>query len=90
MIGDAHGIRPLPALDELAYRIDQHARASRSTSRSGDEAAVVTFLREDVEPLFEQLAGFGAAVRDRIEAYRGALDPRCGTVYRRGKCSRTA
>ena len=33
--------------------------------------------------LFDHLQTFGPRVRERIEAYRGALDPRLGTVYRR-------
>jgi hypothetical protein len=43
---------------------------------------VLAFLRRDVEPLFARLAGFGPAVRERLEAYRAALDPALGTVYR--------
>src|SRR5207249_4515380 len=39
----------------------------------------------DVERLFDHLQGFGPAVRERIEAYRAALDPRFGTVYARRK-----
>ena len=35
-----------------------------------------------MEPLFEHLASFGPAVRERMEAYRAALDPRLGTIYR--------
>jgi hypothetical protein len=49
---------------------------------SGDEAAVVTFMQEEVERLFQPLAGFGPTVRESIDAYRAALDPRRGTVYR--------
>jgi len=46
---------------------------------------VITFLRGDVERLFDHLQGFGPAVRERIEAYRTTLDPRFGTVYARRK-----
>ena len=43
---------------------------------------MLAFLRRDVEPLFAHLAEFGPAVRERLEAYRAALDPSLGTVYR--------
>jgi len=45
----------------------------------------VTFLRAEVEILLERLASFGPAVASRVTAYRDALDPRVGTVYRERK-----
>jgi hypothetical protein len=81
----AHAAKRLPALDELLYRVNKHAAKIEKSLNSGDEVGVVTFLRGDVERLFDHLQGFGAAVRERIEVYRGALDPRFGTVYARRK-----
>ena len=77
----AHGLRAFPALDELRYRIDRHLDQLARGVRSGDEVGVTGFLRTDVEPLFEHLSRLGGAVRDRIETYRRAVDPRLGTVY---------
>jgi hypothetical protein len=34
-----------------------------------------------VEPLYDHLAGFGPAVRERVEVYRAAVDPALGVVY---------
>jgi GAF domain-containing protein len=79
----AHDARRLPALAELLYRVDKHIAKIEKGLNSGDEVGVISFLRADVERLFEHLQGFGAAVRGRIEAYRTALDPRLGTVYAR-------
>jgi hypothetical protein len=78
----ARKIRPLPILDETSYRIERHVRRVEQALGSGDEVTLLAFLRQHVEPLFEQLAGFGPAVRDSLEAYRAALDPGLGTVYR--------
>lgn len=77
----AYAAKPMPALDELGYRIDKHAAQVESSLKSGDEVTVIAFLRAEVEALFEYLEGFGADVRAAIEAYRAALDPRLGTVY---------
>jgi hypothetical protein len=44
---------------------------------------VVAFLRREVETLYEHLEGYGPEVRDRIEAYRAALDPQLGAVGKR-------
>ncbi len=74
--------RSLPALDELGYRIDKHVAQIERGLNSGDEVGIIAFLRTQVESLFDYLGEFGRDVRSRIEAYRSALDPRLGTVYR--------
>ena len=79
----ASEVRSLPGLDELTYRIDSRtARIERSLS-SSDEIGIITFLRTEVEGLLDHLATFGVGVRERVAAYRGALDPRLGSVYQR-------
>jgi hypothetical protein len=79
----AHDARPLPGLHELLYRIDKAAAKIETNLNSGDEVSVIAFLRTHVESLFDHLQTFGPGVRERIEAYRAALDPRIGTVYDR-------
>src|SRR5262245_57898741 len=55
----AREARSLPALDELSYRVDTRiAQVQRSLS-SGDEIAIVGFLRANVENLFHHLGSFG-------------------------------
>ncbi|HSE93953.1 MAG TPA: GAF domain-containing protein [Methylomirabilota bacterium] len=82
VVRGGHATRALPALDELGYRIDKHAAKIESGLSAGDELGVIAFLRTSVEPLFDHLAGFGPAVRERVEAYRAAVDPALGFVYR--------
>ncbi len=79
----AHDARPLPGLHELLYRIDKHSAKIQVNLNSGDEVSTISFLRTHVESLFDHLQTFGPGVRERIEAYRAALDPRIGTVYDR-------
>jgi hypothetical protein len=78
----ARAARALPILGELAYRVERHIEQIERSLTSGDEIAVLSFLRQHVEPLFDHLAGFDPTVRDRVEAYRAALDPAAGTVSR--------
>jgi hypothetical protein len=78
----AYDARRLPALDHLRYRIDEHLTQIAHDLAAGDEVGVIAFLRTDVESLFDHVAGFGEGVARRIEAYRAALDPRLGAVYR--------
>ncbi|MBI2014530.1 MAG: GAF domain-containing protein, partial [Candidatus Rokubacteria bacterium] len=83
VIAAAAAARRLPALDELLYRIDKAIAQIEAGLRSGDEVAIIAFLRGDVERLFARLVEFGPAVVDRVTAYRAALDPRLGAVYDR-------
>jgi hypothetical protein len=80
-----HATRALPALDELGYRIDKHAMKIEPGLSAGDEVGVIAFLRASVEPLLDHLGGFGPGVRERVEAYRAAVDPAFGVVYRQRK-----
>jgi hypothetical protein len=77
----AHDARPLPGLHELLYRVDKYVNKIETNLNSGDEVAVIGFLRSDVESLFDHLHAFGPGVRERIDDYRAALDPRLGAVY---------
>ena len=83
VIQSASETRPGPALDELAFRIDSRAAQIERGLNSSDEIGVIAFLRTQVEGLLDHLETFGAAVRERIAAYRAGLDPRLGTVYHR-------
>ncbi len=77
----AHQSRHLPALDELGYRLDKHIARIEKRLQSGDEVGIISFVRSSVESLFDTLQEFGVAVRERVSAYRAALDPRVGAVY---------
>jgi hypothetical protein len=78
----AYEARRLPALDHLRYRIDEHLTQIAHDLAAGDEVGVIGFLRSEVETLFDHVAAFGETVARRVAAYRGALDPRLGAVYR--------
>ena len=85
VVESAYQARRLPALDQLRYRIEQHAEQIREHLASGDEVGIITFLRAEIEPLLERLASFGETVATRVAAYRHALDPQLGTIYRQRK-----
>ena len=85
LVAAAYDARRLPALDQLRYRIEQHAEQIREHLAAGDEVGIVTFLRAEVEALLDRLATFGEPVAVRVAAYRAALDPGLGAVYRERK-----
>ena len=83
VIQTARAARPMPILEELAHRLGRHAERIQSGLSSGDEATVIKMLKTDVEPLFAPFKDFSPQVRQAIEAYQAALDPRLGTIYRK-------
>ena len=85
VINAAGQIRPLPALEEVGYRLAQHLGDLESELRSDDESGVLELLRRDVEPLFAQIETYGSEVAEHVTAYREALDADLNIVYRRRK-----
>ena len=85
VINAAGQIRPLPALEEVGYRLAQHLDRIESELRSDDESGVLELLRRDLEPLFAQIETYGSDVAERVAAYREALDPDLNIVYRQRK-----
>ena len=77
--------RDLPILDALAHKVGTYIDDISLGVKSGDELSILAFLRKHVEPVFPQLGALGGEVAVRLEAYRAAVDPRLGTVYRRRK-----
>ncbi len=77
----AHEHRPLPILAACSYRLDKHINGMRTGLNAGDEVTKPLFIQQTVEPMFDQLAGFGAPVAEKIAAYRAALDPQMKTIY---------
>jgi hypothetical protein len=76
----AYKARPMPILDQLRHRIDTHTEDVELHLRTGDEVMLIGFLRTEIESLFDHLQSYGPEVRDRIEAYRAAIDPQLGAV----------
>lgn len=81
----AQRFRPLPLLEELAYRIDKNLAAITAGLRAGDEMVILDFVHDEVESIFEHLQDFGEPVREKIAAYRAMIDPELGALYRKRK-----
>ncbi|MGO9567385.1 MAG: GAF domain-containing protein [Desulfomonilaceae bacterium] len=82
VVQSAAEARSLPILSEASYRTERHLEMIHNGFGTGDQTSILKFLRNEVEPLFPLLRGFGPGVTDRIEAYGQAMDPTVGTVYR--------
>ncbi|HSM04124.1 MAG TPA: hypothetical protein VK858_05865 [Longimicrobiales bacterium] len=82
VLTQACATRPLPALEALGYRLDRLAARVASGLVSDEESEVLEFLAAEVEPLMDGLSAFGAAVAERVQAYRASLDAELRIVYR--------
>lgn len=83
VVVEASARSPLPALDELGFRLSRFAERLESDFSSEIDISALDFLRRDVEPLFDRLATTGQSVRAKVEEYRVALDPKLGVLYKR-------
>lgn len=81
----ASAARPLPVLNEIAYRINKFTREIKTGLRTDDEINVLNFLKQQVESLFDQLRSFGSSVRDSIRVYEEALDTELDVLYKKRK-----
>ena len=80
----AAGSRPgFPVLDQIGYRLERFLERIEASLHSDDETAAIGFLTKELEPLLEQFGGWGPEVATAAEAYRSALDPQLGVLYRR-------
>jgi hypothetical protein len=82
IIRSAAEARPLPILNEVSHRTERHLDTIRNGLGSGDQTSILKFLRNELEPLFPLLQGFGTGVTDCIEVYARAMDATVGMVYR--------
>jgi hypothetical protein len=78
----AYDHRPLPILAAFSHRIDKQIKRLNLGLNAGDETTNPLFIQQVMEPIFDQLANFGAPVAERIASYRAALDPEMKTIYR--------
>jgi GAF domain-containing protein len=85
VINAACSYKEMPVLDHLNFRIDKRIAALEGGLSSGDEAGIVIFLKNEIEPLFEKLASYGENVKSAIEKYTNSLDPGLGIVYNKRK-----
>ena len=81
----AQAERPWPLLQEFAYRIEKRIDQIQGGLSSEDEVSVAGFLNGELEPAFGDLQTIGPRVAHAVNAYRQALDPNLGVIYRKRK-----
>ena len=82
IIDAADETRSMAILQELSNNITEQLASVRSGMGAGEDLAVAKLIRNEVEPIFSHLEGFGPHVKKAIEAYKRLVDNRVGMVYR--------
>lgn len=77
--------QPLPILEELNFYITKKLRKLRRGVLSEDEAAIFEVIKKHVDPILLYLESTNPAILPAISAYRAAMDPGLGILYKRRK-----
>lgn len=71
----------MPILDELNLRVGDYLGELASGIGAGAEHKILTFLQEDVYPVFKHLEQTSETLHKAVEKYRASLDPNLHIVY---------
>ncbi len=85
IIDAASAAKLMPEFEHLGYKIEKRISMLGSGLHSGDEANIVTFLKKEIEPLFDNISAFSKEAEKAIKAYWDAIDPDLGVVYDKRK-----
>ncbi|RJQ76828.1 MAG: GAF domain-containing protein [Desulfobacteraceae bacterium] len=78
-------VKSWPLIQQYQHRIQNRIDGLAKGMQSGAEAEIGNFLRQEVEPTFEELMRLGPRVVQAIEKYHRATDPVRGIVYKQRK-----
>ena len=81
----AHELRELPILDETILRLDSYYKVLKRKLVSGDEASILDFLQEEVEPIINNLEANIPNFKEEAKLYKNELDEKLGVVYKARK-----
>lgn len=85
IVQSASEVKPMPEFQHLIYKIERRMLALSSGLNSGDEAGIVSFLKREIEPLFDNISGFSENVKRSIDLYSSSVDPGLGVLYSKRK-----
>ena len=85
VITAANKAKQLPVLEELLHRLDGFMGELKKNLAAGSEHRILSFLKEDVYPVFEHLQSSSSELSKLIENYDKILDPELHSVYEERK-----
>lgn len=77
--------KEMPILSEIKFRIDNELNKINKGLNSGDETAVLDFLKNEIVPTFNHFKVIDQEHKDIIDKYEEMLDPELGVIYNKRK-----
>ena len=77
--------RPMPAYEELVYRVESIKKDLKKGLSAGSEHRILNFLQADIYPIFDHLQKSDPELKALIDQYNGMLDEELNTVYQERK-----
>lgn len=81
IISTANKQNHLPILEELLHRLDGFTGELKKNLAAGSEHRILSFLKDDVYPVFEHLQTSSSKLKELIENYNKLLDSELGSLY---------
>lgn len=85
VIKTANKQKQLPILEELEYRLNGFIGELKKNLAAGSEHRILSFLKQDVYPVFEHLKTENSELRSLVEGYESMLDSELQSVYEERK-----
>lgn len=79
----AQKTKPLNVLKYQARQIEAFKSLLTERVGTGDEQALISFIEKEFSPILPVFEDLGGPLAKAVDAYRNAVDPSVGTVYRR-------
>ena len=73
--------RNYPFIEELEFQVSKLYSKINKGILSGDETNIISFLQQELEPVFKQLGAESADLKNITEKYWSVLDGELGMVY---------
>ncbi len=71
----------MPIYDELTYRVKGYRLELSTELLSGSEPRIVSFLENEIHPVFDQIKGLSRKLEGLVNAYRELLHPELNSIY---------
>lgn len=84
-IGRIQQLKNMPILDEINHRAGQEIERINDGLSSGDESAIISFIKNEIGPAFYHFKNYEAELREIIEDYEKLLDKKLGVIYDKRK-----
>ena len=83
VLAQAGKSKPLPLLKYKTLQLDKFKALVNQGVGTGDERSLIAFVKKEIEPLFPVFNELGEPVSKAVDAYKHAVHPSIGTVYKK-------